>query len=342
MADQEHNGEGYTPPPGAVVERGFQGLTGKENPKLFRQGKRTPSNYPCKSRMPEGFSERIFVPHYRVPILTPEAVAAHESAIQKLAADTGDHYVPLRPKINRNGNEYLPHEHFSVNRLRNQKRISPDLALSPEEAREIFPDDPEECQEPEARDVNNTHLVLAEPLATETSKSDFEDSVDESQPEAQPEVEWRSNRGAFKSTYPRRSNPSGFRGVSSAVDEGEFKKDLIRGKRIRSPNLTKAEQEGGWTFAPRKEWILPTNVNRIRNSSAFLNSLNVNELALNAAQMEPGFRIEEFAAERGWGIRPARRFQTAFNKKRKAWEEAGGDPTLMPAAAAAEEEMAAP
>jgi hypothetical protein len=340
MADQENLGEGYKPPPGAVVERGFQGLTGKENPRLFRQGKTTPSNYPCKSRMPEGFSERFCVSHYRVPILMPEAVAAHESAIQKLAADTGDRHVPLRPKINRHGNEYLPSEHFTFNRLRNQKRISPDLALSPEEAREIFAKDPEEDQEPEARDVNNTHLVLAEPLPTETS--DIEDSVDESQPEAPREVERRSDRGAFKSTYPRRSNPSGFRGGSSAVDEGEFKKDLIPGKRIYSPNLTKAEQEGGWTFAPRKEWILPTNVNRIRNSSAFLNSLDVDELALNAAQMEPGFTIEEFAAERGLGIRPARRFQTAFNKKRKAWEEAGGDPTLMPAPAAAEEEMAAP
>jgi hypothetical protein len=58
--------------------------------------------------------------------------------------------------------------------------------------------------------------------------------------------------------------------------------------------------------------------------------------------MEPGFRIEEFAAARGWKIRPARRCQTEFNKKRKAWEEVGGDPTLMPALAAAVEEMAEP
>jgi hypothetical protein len=142
MADHENDGEGYKPPPGAVVERGIQGFTGNENLSLFRQGKTTPSNYPCKSRMPEGFSECISVPHYRVPILTPEAVAAHESAIQKLAADTGDRHVPLRPKINRHGNEYLPSEHFTFNRLRNQKRISPDLALSPEEAREIFAKDP--------------------------------------------------------------------------------------------------------------------------------------------------------------------------------------------------------
>jgi len=334
MADQENNGGGYEPPPGAIVERGFQGLTGNENPTLFRHGKRTPSNYPCKSRKPEGFSGCIFVPRYRVPILTPEAVAAHESAIHTLAAETGDRYVPLRPKINRSGNEYLPPERFTFNRSLNQKRISPDLALSPEEA-QIFAKDPDEDQEPEARDVENTHLVLAEPLATETS--DSEDSVDESQQEAQPEVERRSSRGALQSAYPRLSNPSGFRGGSSAVDDLPFKKDLIRGKRIHSPNLTKAEQEGGWTLAPRKEWILSTNVNRIRNSSAFLNSLDVDELALNAAQMEPGFRIEEFAAERGWMIGPARRFQTAFNKKRKAWEEAGGDPTLMPALAAAED-----
>lgn len=338
MGDQENLGEGYKPPPGAVVEKGFQGLTGNENPRLFRQGKITPSNFPCKSRMPEGFSGRIFVPHYRVPILTPEAVAHHESSIQKLAAETGDAFDPLRPKINRNGNEYLPPERFTFNRPLNEKRISPDLALSPEEALEIFAKDPDEDQEPESRDVSNTHLVLAEPLATETS--DSEDSVDESQPEAQPEVERRSSRGALQSAYPRRSNPSGFRGGSSAVDDLPFKKDLIRGKRIKHPDLTKVQQEGGWTFAPRKEWILPTNVNRIRNSSAFLNSLDMDELALNAAQMEQGFRIEEFAAERGWMIGPARRFQTAFNKKRKAWEEAGGDPTLMPALAAAEEEMA--
>jgi hypothetical protein len=338
MGDQENNGEGYKPPLGAVVERGFQGLTGNENPRLFRKGKRTPSNYPCKSRMPEGFSGCIFFPRFRVPILTPEAVAAHESAIHTLAADTGDRYVPLRPKINRNGNEYLPPERFTFNRSRNQK-ISPDLTLPPEEA-QIFAKDPDEDQEPEARDVENTHLVLAEPLPTETLNS--EDSGDESQPEAQLEVERRSSRGALQSAYPRRSNPSGFRGGSSAVDDLPFKKDLIRGKRIKHPDLTKVQQEGGWTFAPRKEWILLTNVNRIRNSSAFLNSLDVDELALNAAQMEPGFRIEEFAAERGWKIRPARRFQTAFNKKRKAWEEAGGDPTLMPALAAAEEEMAAP
>lgn len=338
MGDQENN-EGYKPPLGAVVERGFQGLTGNENPRLFRRGKRTPSNYPCKSRMPEGFSERIFVSHYRVPILTPEAVADHESAIHTLSAETGDRYVPLRPKINRSGNEYLPPERFTFNRSLNQKRISPDLALSPEEA-QIFAKDPDEDQEPEARDVENTHLVLAEPLPTETFNC--EDSGDESQSEAQPEVERRSSRGALQSAYPRQSNPSGFRGGSSAVDDLPFKKDLIRGKGIKHPDLTKVEQEGGWTFAPRKEWIVPTNVNRIRNSSAFLNSLNVDELALNAAQMEPGFRIEEFAAERGLGIRPARRFQTAFNKKRKAWEEAGGDPTLMPALAAAVEEMAAP
>src|SRR5580704_17590825 len=99
MADQENNGGGYEPPPGANVERGFQGLTGNENPTLFRHGKRTPSNYPCKSRMPEGFSGCIFVSHFQVPILTPEAVAAHESAIQKLAADPDEPYVPLRPKI---------------------------------------------------------------------------------------------------------------------------------------------------------------------------------------------------------------------------------------------------
>jgi hypothetical protein len=339
MADQENNGEGYKPPPGAAVERGFQGLTGNENPRLFRQGKRTPSNYPCKSRMPEGFPGCIFVPRYRVPILTPEAVADHESAIQKLATETGDAFDPLRPKINQRGNEYLPPERFTFNRLRNQKRISPDLALSPEEA-QIFAKDPEEDQEPEARDVNNTHLVLAEPLPTETSNS--EDSVDESQPEAKPEVEHRSGRGALQGAYPRRSNPSGFRGGSSAVDDLPFKKDLIRGKRIKHPDLTKVQQEGGWKFAPRKVWIPPTNVNRIRNSSAFLNSLDVDELTLNAAQMEPEFRIEEFAVEIGWMIGPARRFQTAFNKKRKAWEETGGDPTLMPALAAAVEEMAEP
>jgi hypothetical protein len=224
MADQENDGEGYKPSPGAVVERGFQGLTGNENPRLFRQGNRTPSSYPCKSRMPEGFSKRIFVPRHRVPILTPEAVADHESAIQKLAAETGDAFDPLRPKINQRGNEYLPPERFTFNRSLNQKRISPDLGLSPEEA-QIFAKDPDEDQEPEARDVTNTHLVLAEPLPTETSNS--EDSVDEGQPEAQPEVERRSSRGALQSTYPRRSNPSGFRGGSSAVDDLPFKKDLL-------------------------------------------------------------------------------------------------------------------
>ena len=312
----------YTPPAGALVEKGFQGLTGNESRRLFRLGLRTPTSYTSKSRMPKSYKPRILVPAPEVPILSPEQTAAHEDAVQNLVRQTGASDVAsLQPKINVQGNEYLPPESFSLSRPRNEKRISPELTLSPEEARAIFT----ELSSEEVEGINgsrreNTHI--AQFLPAEKSKSNFAYSSAEGDP--------TSSRSIVKNVLPsRQSNPSGLRGGSSTTNKGESRRDLIRGRKIYCPSLTNAQQEGGWTFAPRDEWIRPSNEYAIQNSRAFLNSLTPNELALNAAKLEPDFRIEDFAREKEWGINFAKRFQNAFNKKLTERKEAGVNPDMI-------------
>jgi hypothetical protein len=314
----------YKPPVGATVERGLHRLTGTDYWPLFRKGKRTPTGYTSKSRMPKGYTPRILVPANKVPILLPEQIAEHEDAVSNWARDKGVDDVPsLRPKVNAQGNEYLPPEHFSLDRPRNEKITSPDLALSTEELEDIFAQSSaDEIEEVGGCRTENSHI--AHLLPSEKFKSNFADSSTEGDPVL--------NRGIIKNGLPhRQSNPSGLRGGSSTIDEEGIKKDLVRGMKVYSPNLTNEQQKGGWAFVPREEWTLPTNVNAVQNSSAFVNSLDADELALNAAKLEPNFRIEDFAREKEWGIGFAKRFQTAFNKKLAAWKEAGGDPKRIAA-----------
>ena len=319
---EDESKEGYTPPAGAKAEKGFQGLTGNENTTLFRAGRRTPTSYASKSRMPKGFTPRIFVPANKLPILSPAQIAAHEDAVENLVRKTGaNDIVSLRPKLNAWWNEYLPAEHFSFNRPRNEKQTLLDLTLSNEEAREIFTE-PSSAELEATGDMRRENTHIAEFLPADKCKSNFADSFAEG--------DAASNRGILKFTFrSRESNPSGLRGGSSTLSEEGIQKDLIRGKKIYSPNLTGKQQEGGWTFMAREERRLPTNVYAIENSSAFLRSLNNDELALSAAKQEPGFRVQDFARERGWGITYARRFQTEFNKRLALWKELGVDPNRI-------------
>jgi hypothetical protein len=99
-------------------------------------------------------------------------------------------------------------------------------------------------------------------------------------------------------------------------------------KKLIGPTDTRRElikskiRGGGYAVKPRtKELDIPFDRYKLQNSASFLNTLSSDELDLNAAKQDPGFRIEDFALKKGWKIGPAKRLQTAFNKKFAKWKE---------------------
>jgi hypothetical protein len=240
----------------------------------------------------------------QLPILRDSQIREHEEEVRAFSQEIGVQIESLE------SSNKQPPQKFTLNRPRNERHLNaaPTLALSTEEAKEIFSDS---SQDEEVDDLaeeapSNTHIhgFLAQPK----SHSNYVQGSEEDGGSSSSSI---LSTIATSASAVRRRLPSGLRG-------GSLNKEEIEASKVKG---------GGYKMLPRGDrWNLDTKEERLKKARLereFLLTLTPDELALNAAQREGGFRIEDFGREpgRNWSVNESRRFQTAFNRKRRDFEQ---------------------